>query len=118
MLEIIDEKYGRINRGPGIQGALWSMPISTFMKVNLYRENNGKDGKSAIYGGDDGFLVYDLFNLNPNKFAYTNLNLYHYHPPVLDLEYKEWKTQQNMYAGAVTKTSEINKHLAEKGFYD
>jgi hypothetical protein len=23
-----------------------------------------------------------------------------------------------MYAGAVTKTSEINKHLAEKGFYD
>lgn len=114
----VNEIYGKIQRGPGIQGALWSMPLNSFMKVKLYRENNGKNGTSAIYGGDDGFLVYDLFNLDKNKFAYTNLNLYHYHPPVLDLAYKEWKAEQNNYAGAITKTSEINEKLATKGFYD
>jgi glycosyltransferase involved in cell wall biosynthesis len=117
-LEKVDDNFGRIQRGPGIQGAIWSMPISSFMNVNLYRENNGKNGNSAIYGGDDGFLVYDLFNKNPNKFAYADLNLYHYHPPVLDLAYKEWKNEQNSYAGLITKTPEANEKLAIKGFYD
>jgi glycosyltransferase involved in cell wall biosynthesis len=114
----VDENFQKIFKGPGIQGCCWAMKIHSFLEVNLYRENRGKDGKSAIYGGDDGFLIYDLFVKNQDKFAYVHKNKYHYHPPVLDEEYKKWKNTQNLLTGKINQTSKDNELLAEKGFYD
>lgn len=56
----------------------------------------GKNKGSAIYGADDGFLVYDLFNKFNDKFAYIHKTKYHFHPPVQDLDYKKWKDEQNL----------------------
>jgi glycosyltransferase involved in cell wall biosynthesis len=114
----VDDNFLKVNKGPGIQGALWSMKVISFIDVNLYRENRGKNGKSAIYGGDDGFLIYDLFCKNTNKYAYVHKTKYHFHPSNLDEEYQKWKVQQCLLTGKINQTPEDNELLAEKGFYD
>jgi glycosyltransferase involved in cell wall biosynthesis len=114
----VDDNYLKVHRGPGIAGGLWGMKVSSFIDVNLYRENRGKNGKSAIYGGDDGFLIYDLFCKNANKFAYVHKTKYHFHPGNTDEEYQKWKVQQSLLTGKINQTAEDNVLLAEKGFYD
>lgn len=114
----VNDELQKIYKGPGIQGCCWSMKVKSFLEVNMYRENRGKNGNSAVYGADDGFLIYDLFVKNRDKYAYVHKTKFHYHPPVLDEEYKKWKETQNNLTGKINQTAEDNDLLAEKGFYD
>lgn len=114
----VNEDFQKIPGQLGIQGCVWTLKCCSFLEVNLYRENRGKNGKSAIYGGDDGFLAYDLLMKNKEKFIYMHKNKFHFHPPVLDKEYKKWKDEQNILTGKLNRTDDDFKNLAEKGFYD
>ena len=55
-----NSEYSYMPLCPNICGYISTMKVSSFINVNLYRENLGKNGMSAIYGGDDGLLLYDL----------------------------------------------------------
>lgn len=114
----VDDEFQKVHRGPGIAGCIWSMKVKSFLEVNMYRENAGKNNNSAIYGGDDGYLVYDLFLKNINKFAYVHKTQYHYHPPCQDEEYQKWKVEQNIIIGKFIKSKDENDFIADKGFYD
>jgi hypothetical protein len=99
------------------------MTAGSFCCVNFYRENLGKNGKPAIYGGDDGFLNYDLLCLYQNQSIYLNPHKVHYHPQCENQEYANWKIQQNSLIskklfGNNINLNEINELQADVGFFD
>lgn len=117
-----DNNYQFMPMCPGICGCIWTMKVWSFCYVNYYRENLGKNGTSAIYGGDDGLLNLDLlqlFKYTPAS-VYLNPNEYHYHPKTNDIKYQEWKNTQNALIAAKLFNNDQNAddELAGKGFFD
>lgn len=120
-----NSEYSYMPLCPNICGYIWTMKVSSFINVNLYRENLGKNGMSAIYGGDDGLLLYDLLiyfyrRLQKQVYVYMNKNKFHWHTNSDDQAYIEWKQKQNKYIQQriFNNDKTANDLLSDKGFYD
>lgn len=113
--KINDLDFYIVKQQNGIQGSLYIIPISIFLKVGMYNEDLGKDRMSAIYGGDDAVLELKIFKTFPDMKNLICKSIKYFHPKTVDEEYNNWKIEQN---SLMCKNGFGNNILDNKGFYD
>lgn len=91
--------------GHGIAGGGIITNKENWDLVGGYRENCG------LFGGDDGFLMLDLYN-KTNKPICVIKELNVFHPFNDDIKYRAWKDK------CLTQQVQLGKCIEEKGFYD
>ena len=92
--------------GSGIAGGSIFIPYKYFKLINGYRENMGPNGNAAIYGGNDGWLMYDLA-VKTHLPVVVIKTLQVFHPFEEDQNYQKWKDQLHkehlMYGHSITQ---------------
>lgn len=93
-------------KGFGIAGGCLITTGSNFKAVGGYRTNRG------IFGGNDGYLLYDISSIDPSKGVGVFRDFAVIHPSDEDMGYKEWKDK------AQEQQIKHNRCLEYKGYYD
>ena len=98
--------------GYGIAGGAVITSIANWKLINGYRENMGKDKKqAALYGGMDGWLLYDLFTSTHKPICVIKeLEVFHFDEE--NKEYQKWKNQVHL------EHQKFGFSKTTKGFFD
>lgn len=103
--------YMPLLNGDGIPGGAISIPYKYWKIFNGYRENTGYNRKSTIYGGEDGYLLVDLYDKIKLPICVIK-ELVVYHPYEDNIDYAKWKIKMcneiNIHGHTVTSGEYFN----------